>query len=74
MFRGFSIISSRFACITTHQNGGSYILATDASSDSILSVWQWQWGHLLGKVAVSTCLSLTFLNFHLDLLQREMEI
>lgn len=35
------------------QNGGNYILATDASADSILSVWQWQWGHLLGKVAVS---------------------
>lgn len=33
-------------------NGGSYILAVDAGRESILSVWQWQWGHLLGKVAV----------------------
>ncbi|XP_058839557.1 echinoderm microtubule-associated protein-like CG42247 [Topomyia yanbarensis] len=32
-------------------NGGSYILAVDAGRESILSVWQWQWGHLLGKVA-----------------------
>ncbi|XP_031631490.1 echinoderm microtubule-associated protein-like CG42247 isoform X4 [Contarinia nasturtii] len=32
-------------------NGGSYILAADASPESVLSVWQWQWGHLLGKVA-----------------------
>lgn len=35
------------------QNGGSYVLAVDAGRESILSVWQWQWGHLLGKVAVS---------------------
>lgn len=35
-------------------NGGSYILAVDAGRESILSVWQWQWGHLLGKVAVSS--------------------
>lgn len=35
-----------------YQNGGSYILAADASPESVLSVWQWQWGHLLGKVAV----------------------
>lgn len=35
------------------QNGGSYILAADASPDSVLAVYQWQWGHLLGKVAVS---------------------
>lgn len=35
-------------------NGGSYVLAIDAGRESILSVWQWQWGHLLGKVAVST--------------------
>lgn len=34
------------------QNGGSYILAVDGGRESILSVWQWQWGHLLGKVAV----------------------
>ncbi|KAJ8947732.1 hypothetical protein NQ318_017993 [Aromia moschata] len=34
-------------------NGGSYVLAVDAGRESILSVWQWQWGHLLGKVAVS---------------------
>lgn len=34
------------------QNGGSYVLAVDAGRESILSVWQWQWGHLLGKVAV----------------------
>lgn len=34
-------------------NGGSYILAVDGGRESILSVWQWQWGHLLGKVAVS---------------------
>ncbi|XP_037881287.1 echinoderm microtubule-associated protein-like CG42247 isoform X1 [Glossina fuscipes] len=32
-------------------NGGSYILAVDSGRESILSVWQWQWGHLLGKVA-----------------------
>lgn len=37
----------------TFQNGGSYILAVDAGRESILSVWQWQWGHLLGKVAVN---------------------
>jgi hypothetical protein len=36
-------------------NGGSYILAVDGGRESILSVWQWQWGHLLGKVAVSNC-------------------
>lgn len=24
----------------------------DSGRESILSVWQWQWGHLLGKVAV----------------------
>ncbi|GFG29599.1 hypothetical protein Cfor_01055 [Coptotermes formosanus] len=34
-------------------NGGSYVLAVDAGRERILSVWQWQWGHLLGKVAVS---------------------
>ncbi|PSN34146.1 Echinoderm microtubule-associated-like protein [Blattella germanica] len=33
------------------QNGGSYVLAVDAGRERILSVWQWQWGHLLGKVA-----------------------
>lgn len=33
-------------------NGGSYICAVDAGREAILSVWQWQWGHLLGKVAV----------------------
>ncbi|KAK2588878.1 hypothetical protein KPH14_001743 [Odynerus spinipes] len=32
-------------------NGGSYVLAVDAGREAILSVWQWQWGHLLGKVA-----------------------
>ncbi|XP_050304569.1 echinoderm microtubule-associated protein-like CG42247 isoform X6 [Anthonomus grandis grandis] len=32
-------------------NGGSYVLGVDAGRESILSVWQWQWGHLLGKVA-----------------------
>ncbi|XP_011497184.1 PREDICTED: echinoderm microtubule-associated protein-like CG42247 [Ceratosolen solmsi marchali] len=32
-------------------NGGSYVLVVDAGRESILSVWQWQWGHLLGKVA-----------------------
>lgn len=36
------------------QNGGSYVLVVDAGREAILSVWQWQWGHLLGKVAVST--------------------
>jgi len=35
------------------QNGGSYALAVDGGRERILSVWQWQWGHLLGKVAVS---------------------
>lgn len=35
------------------QNGGSYVLAVDDGRERILSVWQWQWGHLLGKVAVS---------------------
>lgn len=39
--------------IVCRQNGGSYVLAVDAGRESILSVWQWQWGHLLGKVAVS---------------------
>jgi microtubule-associated protein-like 1/2 len=38
-------------------NGGSYILAVDAGRESILSVWQWQWGHLLGKVAVGRAVS-----------------
>ncbi|RVE54773.1 hypothetical protein evm_000540 [Chilo suppressalis] len=37
-------------------NGGSYVLAVDAGRESILSVWQWQWGHLLGKVAQNTIL------------------
>ncbi|XP_065155332.1 echinoderm microtubule-associated protein-like CG42247 isoform X3 [Atheta coriaria] len=32
-------------------NGGIYVLAVDGGRESILSVWQWQWGHLLGKVA-----------------------
>nr|CAD7260678.1 unnamed protein product [Timema shepardi] len=32
-------------------NGGSYVLAVDGGRERILSVWQWQWGHLLGKVA-----------------------
>ncbi|XP_044731561.1 echinoderm microtubule-associated protein-like CG42247 isoform X2 [Chrysoperla carnea] len=32
-------------------NGGAYVLAVDGGRESILSVWQWQWGHLLGKVA-----------------------
>ncbi|CAB3367316.1 Hypothetical predicted protein [Cloeon dipterum] len=32
-------------------NGGSYALAVDGGRERILSVWQWQWGHLLGKVA-----------------------
>lgn len=32
-------------------NGGSYVLAVDSGREAILSVWQWQWGHLLGKVA-----------------------
>ena len=41
-------------CISSvSQNGGSYVLAVDAGRERILSVWQWQWGHLLGKVAVS---------------------
>lgn len=40
-------------------NGGSYILAVDAGRESILSVWQWQWGHLLGKVAVGQGFILT---------------
>jgi hypothetical protein len=30
------------------------VLAVDGGRESILSVWQWQWGHLLGKVAVSS--------------------
>lgn len=32
------------------------MLAVDGGRESILSVWQWQWGHLLGKVAVSNSL------------------
>ncbi|VVC95369.1 unnamed protein product [Leptidea sinapis] len=32
-------------------NGGSYVMAVDGGRESILSVWHWQWGHLLGKVA-----------------------
>ncbi|XP_043269813.1 echinoderm microtubule-associated protein-like CG42247 [Venturia canescens] len=32
-------------------NGGSYVLVVDSGREAILSVWQWQWGHLLGKVA-----------------------
>lgn len=45
--------------IRVSQNGGSYVLAVDAGREAILSVWQWQWGHLLGKVAVSFFLFLT---------------
>lgn len=44
----------------TLQNGGSYILAVDAGRESILSVWQWQWGHLLGKVAVRIFFSIPY--------------
>lgn len=48
------------------QNGGSYILAVDAGRESILSVWQWQWGHLLGKVAVSfACVQFFFVGCRL---------
>ena len=36
-------------------NGGSYVLTAELGRESILSVWHWQWGHLLGKVAVSAC-------------------
>lgn len=44
---------------TSHfQNGGSYVLAVDGGRESILSVWQWQWGHLLGKVAVNSNLNI----------------
>ncbi|KAF5291175.1 hypothetical protein FQA39_LY14417 [Lamprigera yunnana] len=40
------------AAVTFSQlNGGSYVMAIDGGRESILSVWQWQWGHLLGKVA-----------------------
>ncbi|KAJ8722911.1 hypothetical protein PYW07_004091 [Mythimna separata] len=39
------------AIVFPQLNGGSYVLAVDAGRESILSVWQWQWGHLLGKVA-----------------------
>ncbi|KAL1502858.1 hypothetical protein ABEB36_007938 [Hypothenemus hampei] len=35
----------------SYLNGGSYVLGIDGGPESILSVWQWQWGHLLGKVA-----------------------
>ncbi|RZF34307.1 hypothetical protein LSTR_LSTR011808 [Laodelphax striatellus] len=35
----------------SQMNGGSYVLAVDGGRERILSVWQWQWGHLLGKVA-----------------------
>ncbi|XP_066155707.1 echinoderm microtubule-associated protein-like CG42247 isoform X1 [Euwallacea fornicatus] len=35
----------------SYLNGGSYVLGVDGGRESILSVWQWQWGHLLGKVA-----------------------
>lgn len=48
------------------QNGGSYILAVDAGRESILSVWQWQWGHLLGKVAVRNLFSIFFCFFSLE--------
>lgn len=54
-FRSIKIAFKRASCINllpSFQNGGSYILAVDAGRESILSVWQWQWGHLLGKVAV----------------------
>ncbi|CAG9783542.1 unnamed protein product [Diatraea saccharalis] len=46
-------------------NGGSYVLAVDAGRESILSVWQWQWGHLLGKVAPSRT-HVTALQFEQD--------
>ncbi|KAI4460973.1 wd-40 repeat protein [Holotrichia oblita] len=46
-------------------NGGSYVLAVDGGRESILSVWQWQWGHLLGKVAPSRTL-VTSLQFEQD--------
>lgn len=45
------------------KNGGSYILAADSSPESVLSVWQWQWGHLLGKVAVIAFFSAKFIRF-----------
>ncbi|KAK7790247.1 hypothetical protein R5R35_001049 [Gryllus longicercus] len=35
----------------SQMNGGTYVLAVDGGRERILSVWQWQWGHLLGKVA-----------------------
>lgn len=53
-----AIICNYFYCLT--QNGGSYVLAVDAGREAILSVWQWQWGHLLGKVAVSFKISNIF--------------
>lgn len=60
MLRGFDIGKN----YTKLQNGGSYVLAVDAGREAILSVWQWQWGHLLGKVAVSN--SRLFHSFMMD--------
>lgn len=50
-------------CDIYFQNGGSYVLAVDGGRESILSVWQWQWGHLLGKVAVNLNLRIYFCIF-----------
>ncbi|XP_055857090.1 echinoderm microtubule-associated protein-like CG42247 isoform X1 [Episyrphus balteatus] len=49
---GMGELDTGVTAVTFSQlNGGSYILAVDSGRESILSVWQWQWGHLLGKVA-----------------------
>ncbi|XP_065211551.1 echinoderm microtubule-associated protein-like CG42247 isoform X2 [Planococcus citri] len=45
-------------------NGGSYVLAVDDGRERILSVWQWQWGHLLGKVATLQQDEMTGAAFH----------
>lgn len=36
-------------------------MAVDCGREKMLSVWQWQWGHLLGKVAVSKLIYFIFL-------------
>jgi hypothetical protein len=52
LFDDFLLTSLYSAVAFSQLNGGSYLLSVDAGRESILSVWQWQWGHLLGKVAV----------------------
>uniref|UniRef100_A0A2H8TVI9 Echinoderm microtubule-associated protein-like CG42247 n=1 Tax=Melanaphis sacchari TaxID=742174 RepID=A0A2H8TVI9_9HEMI len=44
--------------------GGNYLLAVDCGREKMLSVWQWQWGHLLGKVATMQTEDILGASFH----------